>query len=64
MTIQPVTGGNFVNGSVIVSVDKDGVITNHKIPPKVNQDLEALTQSGTLTGRFDDPRYYTGDTAS
>lgn len=63
MTIQPVTGGNFVNGSVIVSVDKDGVITNHKIPPKVNQD-EVTTQSGTLTGRFDDPRYYTGDTAS
>ena len=64
MTIQPVTGGDFVNGSVIVSVDKDGAITNHKIPPKINQDLEVLTQSGTLTGRFDDVRYYTGDAAT
>lgn len=64
MTIQSVTGGDFVNGSVIVSVDKDGTITNHKIPPKINQDLGVLTQSGTLTGRFDDVRYYTGDAAT
>jgi hypothetical protein len=63
--IQKVISANdYKNGSVVVSVDKLGVVTNHTINPKINQTSQIPTQSGILDNRFDDVRYYSGDTSA
>jgi hypothetical protein len=57
-----ITGsGNAINhGSRIVSVNKFG--TTQKITPKIDEDLTPEQLETKLTDKFDDPRYYQGDT--
>ena len=63
--LQKVIGANaIVNGSTIVSVGKKGTITNHKIPPAINNDYDILNQSGVLQDRFDDTGVYGGGAAT
>lgn len=63
--IQKVISANdYKNGSVVVSVDKLGVVTNHTIDPKINQTWQIPMESGILDNRFDDVRYYSGDTSA
>jgi hypothetical protein len=52
---------NYKNGGVMVSVDVVGVTANHTIDPKINKTQVIISQSGTLDARFDDVRYYSGD---
>ena len=53
---------DYKNGSVVVSIGPVGV--NHTIPPKVNQTSQIAMQSGVLDSRFDEVRYYSGDTSA
>lgn len=63
--LQKIISGNAIkNGTAVVSVDKLGVVSNHTVNTVFNKTTEILTQSGVLDTRFDDPRYYTGDSAS
>ena len=59
-----ITANNFKEGSVIVSVDKQGNTTNHRIDPKINYTKEILHQSGVLSNRFDDTGIYGGGDAT
>lgn len=54
----------YNNGGVMVSVDVLGVTANHTIAPKVNKTQVIIAQSGTLDTRFDEVRYYSGDSSS
>jgi len=59
--LQKIIGNNdFKNGTVVVSVDKLGVITNHTLDATNNQTSQILIQSGILDSRFDDIGYYLG----
>lgn len=50
------------NGYVIVSVQKTG---NYKaLAPQINAYLPSGTLHSKYTNRFDDTRYYSGDSAS
>ena len=55
------TSAGYNNGSVMVSVSPVGVTVNHTVSPKVNKTQTVLSQSGTLDIRFDEVRYYSGD---
>ncbi len=59
------------NGSIIVSIgerahlDENGVpASGHRIHPEVNQFVSSGTLFSRYNTRFDDVRYYTGDSAS
>jgi len=63
--LQKVINSNdYKNGTAVVSVDKLGVVTNHKLDTVFNQTSQIAMQSGILDTRFDDVRYYSGDSAS
>jgi hypothetical protein len=63
--LQKVINSNdYKNGTAVVSVDKLGVVTNHTLDTVFNQTSQIATQSGILDTRFDDVRYYSGDSAS
>ena len=63
--LQKVIDSNdYKNGTAVVSVDKLGVVTNHTLDTVFNQTSQIATQSGILDTRFDDVRYYSGDSAS
>lgn len=63
--LQKVINANsFKNGTTVVSTNKFGTLTNHTIAPAVNQVGQITVMSGVLDTRFDDVRYYSGDTAS
>lgn len=51
------------NGGATVSVGVLGVMTNHELSPKINQN-EFAKNSGILETRLDDVRYYSGDSSS
>jgi len=55
---------DYKNGSAIVSIGTVGVVVNNTIPPKVNQTSQIAMQSGILDSRFDEVRYYSGDTSA
>jgi len=59
-----ITANNFKEGSVVVSVDKFGTTTNHRIDPKINYTKGILNQSGILSDRFDDTGVYGGGDAT
>jgi hypothetical protein len=59
-----INSNNYKNGTAVVSVDKLGVVTNHTLDTVFNQTSQIATQSGILDTRFDDVRYYSGDSAS
>jgi|TARA_R100000008_G_scaffold76973_1_gene57144 hypothetical protein len=61
--LRPVIGANdFKEGSVIVSVDRVGNTTNHRIDPAINFIDGILSVSGILQDRFDDTGVYGGST--
>lgn len=63
--LQKVIAANdFKNGTAVVSIDSLGNIANHIVNTPYNQTSSIPVQSGILDTRFDDPRYYTGDTSS
>lgn len=63
--LQKVINSNdYKNGTAVVSIDKLGVVTNHTLNTVFNQTSQIATQSGILDTRFDDVRYYSGDSAS
>ena len=59
-----ISGNEYKNGTVIVSIDKLGIITNHTIAPLYNSISQIPVQTGILDTRFDEVRYYTGDSPS
>lgn len=61
--IIAINGRSPKNGRVIVGNSTISPTTNHTIEPKVNQVAQFAIQSGVLDSRFDDVRYYSGDTA-
>lgn len=61
---KSVSSNDYKNGTVVVSVDRLGVISNHTINPRINQTSQINSQSGILDSRFDDVRYYSGDTSA
>lgn len=61
---KSVSSNGYKNGTVVVSVDSLGVISNHTINPKINQISQINSQTGILDTRFDDVRYYSGDTSA
>jgi len=48
----------------VVSIGTLGIIENHTVDTVFNQTAQLPAQTGILDTRFDDVRYYTGDTAS
>lgn len=52
------------NGSIVVSTNAFGAITNFSIPPVINKLGTITAQSGVLDTRFDEVRYYSGDTSA
>ena len=62
---QKVIGANdYKNGTVVVSIGTLCIIENHTVDTVFNQTAQLPAQTGILDTRFDDVRYYTGDTAS
>lgn len=62
--LKKVIGANsFKNGTAVVSVDKLGVTANHKLDTVFNTTYQILQQSGILDTRFDEVRYYSGDSS-
>lgn len=55
---------DYKNGTAVVSVGSLGIVTNHIVNTNFNQTSQIPTQTGILDSRFDDVRYYTGDSAS
>lgn len=58
-----ISGHSIQNGRVLVTNSTFPLSGNNTINPKVNQTAQFTTQSGILDSRFDDVRYYEGDTA-
>jgi hypothetical protein len=56
-----IDANDYKNGTAVVSIGSLGIITNHTVDTVFNQTSQIATQSGILDSRFDDPRYYTGD---
>lgn len=52
------------NGSIVVSTNMFGTITNYKVAPAINKLDTVTAQSGILDSRFDEVRYYSGDTSA
>jgi pyrimidine operon attenuation protein/uracil phosphoribosyltransferase len=61
---KAVSSNSYKNGTTVVSISPLGIIVNNKIDPKINQISQITTQSGVLDSRFDDVRYYSGDTSA
>ncbi len=59
-----INGRTYRNGGIIVTNSTFPLSANNKIDPKINQISQFATQSGILDLRFDDVRYYSGDTSS
>ena len=57
---KAITSNDLKNGSLLVSTNKFGTITNHVIDPKINKTDTVIDQSGILDSRFDDIGYYLG----
>ena len=55
---KSITSNDLKNGTVVVSTNKFGTLTNHVVDPKINQTETVLNQSGVLDTRFDDTTYY------
>jgi hypothetical protein len=60
--LQSITSGVFKNGTAVVSVGTLGVVSNHTLNTVRNKVTEIPKQSGVLDIRFDEVRYYSGDT--
>jgi hypothetical protein len=60
--LQSITSGGFKNGTAVVSVGTLGVVSNHTLNTVKNKVTEIPKQSGVLDIRFDEVRYYSGDT--
>ena len=56
-----ISGNDYKNGTVVVSVGTLGIIANHTVDTVFNQTSQIPVQSGILETRFDEVRYYTGD---
>lgn len=55
---KSITSNDLKNGTIVVSTNKFGTLTNHVVDPKINQTETVLNQSGVLDTRFDDTTYY------
>ena len=61
--LQPINGSNPIkNGSLVTYQAKTG--DNRKRDPDVNSFVPSGTMLSRLDTRFDDVRYYSGDTAN
>lgn len=58
--VATASGNVADNGSATVGVNKFGA--RHTIPPKINTGLNPEGLEIRYGDRFNDPRYYTGDT--
>jgi len=56
-----IIANDYVNGAVVVSADKLGNFSSS--PHTINDNTGIAAMTGVLDVRFDDPRYYTGDSA-
>lgn len=68
MSWDVVTSGSYAdtaynNGAAISFVTKAGG-NIHKIDPQINSFMPSGDMYNRYNARFDDPRYYTGDSAS
>lgn len=62
--LQKIISGNAIkNGTAVVSVDQLGVTANHTLNTVFNTTYQILQQSGVLDTRFDEVRYYSGDSS-
>lgn len=61
--IVAINNRSFRSGGIVVGNSTFPRTTNVTIDPKINQIAQITTQSGVLDSRFDDVRYYSGDTA-
>jgi hypothetical protein len=60
---QKVIPANAVNnGAAVTAVDRSG--NYQTVDPKINRGGDASAIDTALDSRFDDPRYYTGDTSA
>ena len=60
---KAINANDVINGAVVVK--SAGAPTRFQtIDPEVNPVQSAADMEARLTGRMDDPRYYSGDTAS
>ena len=55
---KSITSNDLKNGTIVVSTNKFGTLTNHIVDPKTNLTETVLNQSGVLDTRFDDTTYY------
>lgn len=59
---EAITGSGYYNGSAIAYMPNR--IVTHKIAPIINRIQTVEELESLYTDRFDDVRYYTGDSAS
>lgn len=59
---KSIDANDYKNGTAVVSIGILGLIENHTVDTVFNQTAQIPVQTGVLDSRFDDPRYYTGDT--
>lgn len=59
---KSIEANDYKNGTAVVSIGTLGIIENHIVDTVFNQTSQIPLQTGVLDIRFDDPRYYTGDT--
>ena len=59
--LQSITNAGFKNGTAVVSVGSLGVVSNHTLAAKQNKTSDLIKESGVLDLRFDEVRYYSGD---
>jgi hypothetical protein len=59
---KSIEANDYKNGTAVVSIGTLGLIENHIVNTVFNQTSQIPAQTGVLDERFDDPRYYTGDT--
>ena len=57
---KAITGNDFINGAAILGADKVGNI--EKLAQTINDNTGIGALTGVLETRFDEPRYYSGDT--
>ncbi len=62
VAVKVISANDVVNGGVVMGVDQAG--NKHTIPPQINRGGDDTALHTSLNTRFDDPRYYQGDTSS
>lgn len=61
---KSIDANDYKNGTAVVSIGPLGRTVNQKLDTVFNQTSQIPTQTGILDTRFDDVRYYTGDSVN